>query len=121
MNRRADARLLDIAAACGAIGRYISRADVDEEIIFDAIRIRLIEIGEAVKDLRDDIAELEPDIPWSEIARMRDHLAHRYFDTTHAIVDATARHDVPRLAAAVSRLLSDREAPAESDGTASKP
>jgi uncharacterized protein with HEPN domain len=38
---------------------------------------------------------------------MRDHLAHRYFDTTHAIVDATARHDVPLLAAAVRRLLGD--------------
>ena len=43
--------------------------------------------------------------PWGAIARMRDHLAHRYFDTTHAIVFATARHDVLALEAAVRRLL----------------
>lgn len=43
-----------------------------------------------------------------EIARMRDLRTHRYFDTTHAIVTATARHDIPRLAAAVDRLLSGR-------------
>jgi uncharacterized protein with HEPN domain len=40
---------------------------------------------------------------------MRDHLAHRYFDTTHAIVTATARHDIPRLAAAVSRILDEQD------------
>lgn len=105
MNRRADSRLEDIAAACDAISRYIYRADMDDEIVFDAIRIRLIEIGEAVKDLSVDVTDLEPEVPWKDIARMRDHLAHRYFDTTHAIVDATARHDVPHLAAAVGRLL----------------
>ncbi|MDT0156537.1 DUF86 domain-containing protein [Microbacterium sp. ARD32] len=80
---------------------------MNDEIVFDAIRIRLIEVGEAVKGLDADITSLEPEIPWSDIARMRDHLAHRYFDATHAVVDATARHDVPRLAAAVRRLLGD--------------
>lgn len=105
MIRRVDTRLEDIAAACDAISRYIRRADTDDEIVFDAIRIRLIEIGEAVKGLDSTVIALEPDIPWGDIARMRDHLAHRYFDTTHAIVDTTARHDIPRLTDAVRRLL----------------
>jgi uncharacterized protein with HEPN domain len=39
------------------------------------------------------------------MARMRDQLAHRYFDTSHAIVMSTARHDIPLLKAAVERLL----------------
>lgn len=76
-----------------------------DEIVFDAIRVRLIEIGEAVKDLDDSVTATEPGIPWSQIARMRDHLAHRYSDTTHAIVTATARHDIPLLADAVQRML----------------
>ncbi|GAA2035836.1 hypothetical protein GCM10009819_20450 [Agromyces tropicus] len=75
--------------------------------MFDAIRIRLVEIGEAVKDLEPAVTSAEPDIPWAEIARMRDQLAHRYFDTTHSIVMTTARRDVPRLRAAVERLLAD--------------
>jgi uncharacterized protein with HEPN domain len=41
----------------------------------------------------------------SQIARMRDHLAHRYFDTTHAVVQATIDHDIAPLRAAVERLL----------------
>lgn len=31
---------------------------------------------------------------------MRDHLTHRYFDTAHALVRATAERDVPDLVAA---------------------
>lgn len=35
---------------------------------------------------------------------MRDHLAHRYFDTDHAIIQATIDHDLPPLIAATERL-----------------
>ncbi|MGB3374369.1 MAG: HepT-like ribonuclease domain-containing protein [Microbacterium sp.] len=107
MSRRTIQRLRDIAAACAAIARHIERSDADDEIVFDAVRARLIEIGEAVKDLERPLTASEPDIPWTDIARMRDHLAHRYFDTTHAIVTATARHDIPRLEAAISRMLDE--------------
>ncbi|HVV21282.1 MAG TPA: HepT-like ribonuclease domain-containing protein, partial [Pseudonocardiaceae bacterium] len=50
----------------------------------------------------------EPDIPWADVAGMRDHLAHRYFDTVHSIVQATVIHDLPPLVAAVERLVEGR-------------
>ncbi|KJQ56053.1 HepT-like ribonuclease domain-containing protein [Microbacterium sp. SA39] len=105
MSRHARARLNDITLACDAISRYVDRADSNDEIVFDAIRLRLLEIGEAVKDLGPEMFSTEPGVPWREIARMRDHLAHRYFDTAHAVVNATARDDIPLLAAATERLL----------------
>ena len=104
MTRAEIDRLDDIHVACEAIMSYAARSGVPGDLVFDAIRIRLVEIGEAVKDLGEPTRRLEPAIPWAEIARMRDLLTHRYFDTTHAIVTATARHDIPELAAAVSRL-----------------
>jgi len=36
---------------------------------------------------------------------MRDRLAHRYFDTSHAILSATVRNDLPELRTTVERLL----------------
>jgi hypothetical protein len=63
--------------SCAAIADYLERAGVDDDIVFDAIRVRLIEIGEAVKDIDPKLLESEPAIPWTEIARMRDQLAHR--------------------------------------------
>jgi len=35
---------------------------------------------------------------------MRDRLAHRYFDTSHAILQATIDHDLPELEQAVRNL-----------------
>jgi uncharacterized protein with HEPN domain len=35
---------------------------------------------------------------------MRDHLAHRYFDTSHAILQATVDHDLPDLEQTINRL-----------------
>jgi uncharacterized protein with HEPN domain len=36
---------------------------------------------------------------------MRDQPAHRYFDTTRAIIASTVTHDLPRLREAITRLL----------------
>ncbi len=64
----------------------------------------MIEIGEAVKSLPAELLAREPQIPWVEVARMRDRLAHRYFDTSNAILQATIDHDLPDLEEAVRRL-----------------
>jgi uncharacterized protein with HEPN domain len=51
-----------------------------------------------------DLLSSQPGIPWSQIARMRDHLAHRYFDTDHAVLQATVDNDLPELENAVKAL-----------------
>jgi uncharacterized protein with HEPN domain len=50
-------------------------------------------------------------VPRSEIARMRDHLAHRYFDTDYAIVQDVVDNELGPLLEAVRTLLarSDRD------------
>lgn len=60
--------------------------------------------GEAVKAIDPDLLAREPDVPWVDVAGMRNHLAHRYFDTAHGIVQATITDDLPPLVAAVQRL-----------------
>jgi len=111
VSRREYQRLEDIAAAIAAIRGHLTRGDLTDGLIFDAVRVRLIEIGEAVKGISADLLDREPTIPWAEISGMRDLLAHRYFDTSHAILQATVDHDLPDLEAAIERLGSqtDRE------------
>ena len=49
--------------------------------------------------------------------RDRDHLAHRYFDTAHAILQATVDEDLPDLQRAVRALaasLPDEDPPRDS-------
>jgi uncharacterized protein with HEPN domain len=101
-------RLDDVLRAMDAIDGHLSRGPVGDPLsdglVFDAVRVRLIEIGEAVKDLEPGLLEHEPGLPWRAITGMRDQLAHRYFDTDHAIVAATCQRDLPELRAAVVRL-----------------
>ena len=106
MSRHDQEWLTDIIDAIRAIRTYQERGDLSDGLVFDAVRLRLIEIGEAVKRLGPELLESEPDLPWEEIAGMRDRLAHRYFDTSHAIVQATIDNDIPELDLAVRRLLS---------------
>jgi uncharacterized protein with HEPN domain len=68
-------RLADIQAAIDAIRSHLQRGTLADGLVFDAVRIRLLEIGEAVKALPADLLATQPAIPWSQIARMRDHLA----------------------------------------------
>jgi uncharacterized protein with HEPN domain len=97
-------RLDDITVAINAIREHLRRGDMSDGLIFDAVRVRLIEIGEAVKALSNDLLAAEVSVPWEQVAGMRDQLAHRYFDTSHAIVAATVTNDLPELEAAVARL-----------------
>ena len=116
MNYRERQRLADIQAAIDAIRSHLQRGDLSDGLVFDAVRIRLLEIGEAVKALPAELLDTQPGIPWRQIARMRDHLAHRYFDAAHSILQATVDDDVPELERAIHALaqtLPDQDHPDE--------
>jgi uncharacterized protein with HEPN domain len=85
---------------------HLQRGTLADGLVFDAVRIRLLKIGEAVKALPSELLDTQPGIPWRQIAGMRDHLAHRYFDTAHAILQATIDDDLPELERALRSLFS---------------
>src|SRR5258708_22161697 len=71
MSYREHQRLAGIRAAIDAIRAHLQRGDLSDGLIFDAVRIRLLEIGEAVKALPDDLLATQPSIPWRQSTRMR--------------------------------------------------
>ena len=85
--RHDEERLSDIVNAITAIRSHLARGDLSDGLIFDAVRVRLIEIGEAVKLLDPNLVASEPDVKWSDAAGMRDWLAHHYFDTSRAVLE----------------------------------
>ena len=104
MTRRIVDRLDDITAAAEAIQAHTERGPLTDGLIFDAVRIRLVEIGEAVKALPAEVTDSEPEVPWRDVAGMRDFLAHRYFDTAFGVLAHTVEHELPLLETAVRRL-----------------
>jgi uncharacterized protein with HEPN domain len=58
---------------------------------------RLEIIGEAVKNLPQEIKEKHPDIPWKRIAGMRDILIHEYFGIDLALTWEVVEKELPNL------------------------
>lgn len=56
-------RLEDVLAAISAITEHLQRGDLSDGLVFDAVRVRLIEIGEAVKALPEDLLASQDQIP----------------------------------------------------------
>ncbi len=70
--------------------------------------IRQIEIiGEAVRHVSKDVRKTYPEIPWVDIAGMRDKLIHGYFGVDIEKVWDTAQEDLPVLKQQVIGILRD--------------
>jgi hypothetical protein len=55
LSRDDPQRLQDILDAIAAIRSHVARGDLSGGLIFDAVRVRLIEIGEAIKALSPEL------------------------------------------------------------------
>lgn len=60
MSRQDRQRLEDILVAITAIRAHLERGALDDGLVFDAVRVRLIEVGEAVKALPAELLANEP-------------------------------------------------------------
>jgi uncharacterized protein with HEPN domain len=72
--------------------------------------VRSIEVlGEAAKQIPGTLTLLYPNVPWSNLARMRDRLIHGYLSVDYEIVWEVAAHHAPGLRDALDKLLTDAD------------
>jgi uncharacterized protein with HEPN domain len=62
-------------------------------------------MGHAVKALPTDLLAVQPSVPWKEIARLRDLLAHRYYRVNAQVIRRTVEAPLDQLDAAVAELM----------------
>ena len=82
-------------------------------ILLDAVCMNLIALGEAVKNL-DKVSngELLPrynQIQWGGIMRMRDKIAHHYFEVDAEVVLLTVKEDIPLVKSIIGQMAKETE------------
>lgn len=99
----------DMVEAAEKIERYtdaMSREEfVSDEKTVDAVLRNLEILGGAAKLLSDDVRGQASEIPWSEMAGMRDKLIHGYATIDLDIVWETVSEDVPHLRSKLESLV----------------
>lgn len=110
MSRDEKERLRDIKDAIAAIRQHLARAgDASaanrDRLLRDALLFQFVAIGEAVKNLTPETRESASDIPWADIAGLRDLIAHEYFRIDMDRIIEIVERDLPPLEKAIDELV----------------
>ena len=99
--RDPDLLIEDILAAIQKIERYTDGMDQElfrqDEKTVDAVIRNLEVIGEATRQLPEDFSNRHPNVPWRQIAGLRNRVVHEYFGLDLEIIWQVIRHDLPQL------------------------
>ena len=102
MSKRGDIELLDdISEAIRRLEIYSQNMGYEDFLedtkTQDAVLRNLEIIGEAAKNITDELKEKHPQILWKDVAGIRDKLIHRYFGVNLEIVWTIIDEDLPQL------------------------
>lgn len=101
--------LKDILAAIESIERFTAGMDLDAFQVDDkttsAVIRKLEIIGEAVKQIPDEIRQRYTQVPWREMAGMRDKLIHFYFGVDYRLVWKAIKERLPQVKREIQEIL----------------
>jgi len=106
-----DYRILiqDVLSAIDSINLFIEGMSFelfkDDDKTSSAVIRKFEIIGEAIKHVPLDIREQYPEIPWKDIAGMRNRLIHSYFGIDYKIVWDTIKVDLQILKTNILRVI----------------
>ncbi len=111
MKRIIEDYLEDILEECNYLlersKNFTYEAFIENEDLKRAFIRSLEIIGEATKKIPQEIRIKYPDIPWRDIAGMRDKLIHEYFGISYEIVWKTIKEDIPFLKQEIEKILNE--------------
>ena len=101
----------DILQECEFVRKYTQGIEYEDFLESDLLRhavVRALEvIGEAVKNLPNELLEKYPQIEWKRVKGMRDRLAHAYFGVDYELLWRVIKEELPSLCNVVKDMLDE--------------
>ena len=98
-----------ILDSIGSIEEFLSGKDygafLSDKLLQDGVVRELEIIGEASKNISEELKSFLPAIPWKSVSGMRDKLIHDYFSVDLEAVWKTAKEDLPSLKSELLKKL----------------
>lgn len=95
----------EIDFATNRIKGISSDAFMKDEDAQHSVGMAVINVGELVKHISDELRVSAPDIPWKQAAGLRDVAAHSYQTIRMDDLYSTVKDDFPRLKELLEKLL----------------
>jgi uncharacterized protein with HEPN domain len=106
--RDPDLLVQDMLDATRKIEMYTAGLDhaafLRDEKTADAVVRNLEVLGEAARQMPDDFTKQNPNVPWNQIAGLRNRIVHDYFGLDLEIIWQIIQHDLPTLKAQLQKL-----------------
>jgi uncharacterized protein with HEPN domain len=102
--RHFEDRLNDILQAVNDGAELVKRghsAFVADPLLIRAAKNIIAEIGEAAKDLDDELLATMPGVPWKNVKGMRDKVVHDYPEVDLDVMWDTLLHGLPAVGTAI--------------------
>jgi len=103
--------LKDILAALESVETFVGSMAFEEFRADDKTASAVVRkfeiIGEATKNIPEDIRRRYSKIPWKEMAGMRDRLIHFYFGVDYQLVWATIKERLPSVKQQIQKILKE--------------
>ena len=109
MSKRADTDFLgDSKEAILRINSYVEKLSYEEFLndmkTQDAVVRNLEIIGEAIKNISEELKKKYPRIPWNDLAGVRDKLVHHYFGVNLDIVWNIIKQELPNVLSQIEEI-----------------
>lgn len=111
MSRSQEEYLRDILEAMEKAEAYLEDVSFEEFAASpekqDAVEWNFSVMGEAAKQLDPERREANPEVPWDDMARMRDRIVHGYFSIDLEILWKTVKERIPEAKRFLRRMLEE--------------